>query len=183
MKSVKVLRVLVMVGVLALGSSVGNLRSTLAAAEGPRIAVIDMQRALQSVEAGKKAKQQLEKEFNQRKKELQNEEAALKKMDEEFKKQSLVMSDEARGKKLGEIQARAMKLQEWTQRSQMEIQQKEQQLTEPLVNKIKGLIAETAKTRGYTLVLQKSDVTVLYSLESDDLTTEVVEKFNKGNKS
>jgi Skp family chaperone for outer membrane proteins len=82
-----------------------------------KIGTVDMQKALQSVEDGKKAKAELEKSFNAKKKELQTEEASIKKMGEEFRKQSLVMNEEARAKKQGEIQERIMKFQELTQRA------------------------------------------------------------------
>ena len=147
-----------------------------------KIGTVDMQKALQSVDAGKKAKAQLEKEFNVKKKELQSEEASIKKMGEEFKKQSLVMNDEARAKKQGELQERIMKFQETTGRSQQEIQVKERELTEPIIVKLRGLIGEIAKQKGYGVVLEKNENTVLFSQEKDDLTTEVVNAYNKGNK-
>ena len=150
------------------------------AAEEVKIGVVDMQKALQTVDAGKKAKAQLEKDFNSRKKDLQTEEAAIKKMGEEFRKQSLVMSDEARSKKQNEIQERIMKFQELTQKSQGEIQQKEHELTEPIIAKLRTLIGEIAKKKSMTVVLEKNDATVLYSLEKDDLTTDVIDQFNKG---
>jgi outer membrane protein len=149
------------------------------AAEEVRIATVDMQKALQSVDSGKKAKAQLEKEFNAKKKDLQTEEASIKKMTEEFKKQSLVMSDEARGKKQAELQERIMKFQELTARSQTEIQQKERDLTQPIIGKIRGIIAETAKKRSYTVVLEKNENNVLFSLEKDDLTNDVISAFDK----
>ncbi len=145
-----------------------------------KIGIVDMQRTLQTVEAGKKAKSQLEKEFNAKKKELQTEEAAIKKMGEEFKKQSLVLSDDARMKKQGEIQERIMKFQETTARSQAEIQQKEGELTEPIITKIRKLIAELAKKKGYSVILEKNENTVLFSLEKDELTEEVISGFDKG---
>ncbi len=151
-------------------------------ADETKIAVVDMQKALQSVDSGKKAKSQLEKEFNAKKQDLQKEEAAIKKMNGEFQKQALVLNDEARAKKQAEIQERIMKFQETTQRSQMEIQQKEQELTQPIIQKLRALIADTAKKKNYTLVLEKNENTVLYSQEKDDLTTEVVTLFNKNNK-
>src|SRR4051812_7044319 len=77
-----------------------------------KIATIDMQKALQTVEAGKKAKAQLEKEFNSKKKMLDDEQNAIKKLTEEFKKQSMVLNDEARMKKQTEIQERMGKFQE-----------------------------------------------------------------------
>ena len=148
----------------------------------PKIGIVDMQKALQSVEAGRKAKSQLEKEFNAKKKELQTEEAQIKKLGEEFKKQSLVLSDEARAKKQAELQERFMKFQELTARAQQEIQGKEQELTAPLVSTIRTIIADLAKKRGMTVVLEKNENTVLFSLEKDEITEEVVTIFNKQNK-
>jgi outer membrane protein len=151
-------------------------------AEEIKIGTVDMQKALQSVEAGKKAKSQLEKEFNAKKKELQGEETAIRKMGEEFKKQSLVLSDEARTKKQGEIQERIMKLQEETARSQTEIQKKEQDLTLPIITKLRGIIGEVAKQRGYSVVLERNENMVLFSQDKDDLTGEVISIYNKQNK-
>ena len=144
-----------------------------------RIGTVDMQKALQSVEAGKAAKSQLEKDFNTRKKELQAEEASIKKAGEEFRKQSLVMNDEARAKKQAELQERIMKFQESTQKSQAEIQQKERELTDPILTKLRGIIGELAKKKNYHLVLEKNENTVLYSQEKDDLTQDVISTYNK----
>lgn len=160
---------------------VGAARTSVAAEESFKIGMVDMQKALMSVEAGKKARASLEKEFNAKKQEIQKEEGAIKKLGEEFKKQSLVMSDEARGKKQGEIQERIMKLQEFTAKSQQEIQMKEQELTKPILEKLRGIIGEMAKQKGYTLVLEKNENMVLFSQEKDDLTQDVITTFNKKN--
>ncbi len=147
-----------------------------------KIATVDMQKTIQTVDAGKKAKATLEKEFNAKKAEFQKEEASIKKMGEEFKKQSLVMNDEARMKKQQEIQERIMKFQGETARSQEEIQKKELDMTKPLVEKIKGVIAELAKKKGYTVVLEKNENMVLFSPTQDDLTDEVISAFNQKHK-
>lgn len=156
--------------------------STSLRAEEIKIGVVDMQRAIQSVEAGKKAKGQLEKEFNARKKELQAEESSIKKMGEEFRKQSLVLTDDARAKKQAELQERIMKFQELTARSQQEIAQKEQELTQPIVSGIRKVISDLAKQKGYSFILEKNENTVLFSLDKDDLTADVITAFNKGGK-
>ena len=104
---------------LAISLAVMALAGTASAAEDVKIATVDMQKALQTVDSGRRAKAQLEKEFNSKKTQLQTEEASIKKMTEEFQKQSLVMSDEARAKKQAELQQRIMKFQELTARSQV----------------------------------------------------------------
>ena len=162
--------------VMSMSLVAGN---ALAADPTVKIGTVDMQKALQSVESGKKAKSQLEKDFNAKKKELQTEEASIKKMTEEFKKQSLVMSDEARAKKQAELQERILKFQELTGRSQVEIQQKERELFQPIFTKLRSIIAEMAKKKEYTVILEKNENNVLYSLEKDDLTDEVISTYDK----
>lgn len=158
---------------------VATLSVSAYAAEEMKIGTVDMQKALQTVDAGKKARAQLEREFNAKKKDLQTEEASLKKMIDEFKKQSLVMSDEARAKKQQEIQERGMRFQEQTARSQQEIQKKEQELTAPILIRLRSIISEMAKSKGYSVVLEKNENTVLFSQEKDDLTTEVISAYDK----
>ncbi len=143
-------------GMILLGNA-----GALAELSVPKVAVVDMQKALQTVEEGKKAKSQLETAFNSKKKELQNEESAIKKMGEEFKKQAAVMNDDARGKK------------------QAEIQQKERDLTSPIINRLRGVIGEIAQSKGATVVLEKNENNVLFSLEKDDLTADVITAYNK----
>ncbi len=152
------------------------------AASGIKIGTVDMQRALQNVDEGRAAKAQLEREFNAKKRELQKEEAEIKKMGEAFKKQSLVMSDDARMKKQNEIQERILKFQQLTAQSQAMIQQKEHDLTQPIIDKLKVIVNNVAKQKGYTLVLEKSENTVLYSQQQDDLTDDVIAKFNSESK-
>ena len=177
---------IVFVGALLASSSIFLVRTThvarAAAEPTPKIGTVDMQRALQTVEAGKKAKTHLEQAFNSKKKELQSEESSIKKMTEEFKKQALVMSDEARAKKQAELQERIMKFQELTARSQTEIQQKERELTQPILTKLRSIIANNAKKHDYTVVLEKNENNVLFSLEKDDMTDEVISEFNKSHK-
>ncbi len=156
--------------------------SSARAEDAVKIATVDMQKALQTVDAGKSAKSKLESEFNAKKKELQAEEASIKKMGEEYKKQAAVMNDDARAKKQGEIQERIMKFQETTARSQAEIQQKERDMTQPIIVKLRSIVGDVAKAKSYTIVLEKNENTVLYSLEKDDLTQEVIGLFNKQNK-
>src|SRR3954471_21754695 len=110
MKRVSAAAVAMLMTSLGLSGFSGAARA--AEESGVKIATVDMQRALQTVDAGKKAKAQLEKEFNKKKQELQTEEAAIRKMGEEFKKQSLALSEDARAKKQQELQERVMKFQE-----------------------------------------------------------------------
>ncbi|MBI4925215.1 MAG: OmpH family outer membrane protein, partial [Bdellovibrio sp.] len=129
---------------------IGFLGSSVAIGAETRVATVDMQKAIQNVETGKKAKSDLEKALTLKRKEIQDEEAKINKMGEEFKKQSLVMNEEARAKKQSEIQERIVKLQQLQMKSQTELQQKEQTLTAPILNKLRQIIQDIASKKGYS---------------------------------
>jgi outer membrane protein len=163
-----------------------GVSATIACAEdavATKIATVDMQKALQTVDAGKKAKSQLEKEFNTKKKMLDDEQKAIVKLEGEFKKQTMVLNDEAKEKKFQELQERKMKFQQQLMRSQTEIQQKEGELTAPIVKSLKEIAKDVAGKKGYQMVLDRSnEQTIIFSQEKDDLTDELIKAYNAKNK-
>jgi outer membrane protein len=150
------------------------LNAGFSRADDMKVGIVDMQRAIQTSDTGKKAKSQLEEAFNKKKKELQLEEANLKKLQEEFQKKQSALSDSAKKEQQMKLQEKFMKYQELVQRSQTEIQKKEQEMSEPIIRKIREKVNEIAKKKGYQLVLEKNDSVVLFSMDKDDLTEEVM---------
>ncbi|MCB0363161.1 MAG: OmpH family outer membrane protein [Bdellovibrionales bacterium] len=162
---------------LAVGMSLVFCGAVWAAEEPLKIGYVDMQKAIQSTTAGKKAKETLESEFNKKKKELEKKEADIKKMNEDFEKKKLVLSDEVKEKKATEIRTEMMKYQELVGKSQVEIQKKERDLTLPIVSKLKDLLEKIAKDGKYTVILEKSEQNVLYAIKDIDLTDRLVKDF------
>lgn len=150
-----------------------------ASAAEPKFGVVDMQKALQAVDDGKKAKATLEKEFNDKKKQIQAEEEALKKVTEDFKKQSMVLSEEARNRKQGEIQERIMKYREMFGKAQADIQGRERELTEPIITKLRRVVTEIGEKDNYSMIFEKNENSVLYHVKKDDLTDRVISAYNK----
>ncbi|MEN0059000.1 MAG: OmpH family outer membrane protein [Bdellovibrio sp.] len=153
------------------------MTASLAQAEA-KFGFVDMQKAIQASSAGKKAKTELEGDFNKKKKELEKKEADLKKMGEDLEKKKSVLSEEALAKKQAEFQDEMLKYRDVVGKSQLEIQKKERELTAPILEKMKKVIAKIAKEKGYSLVLENSQM-VLYSTPEADLTDEVIKAFEK----
>src|ERR1700687_4885209 len=116
------------------------LAASLSHAAESKIGYVDMQKAIQATDAGKKAKTELEGEFNKKKKELEKKEADLKKMGEDLERKKAVLSEEVLGKKQAEFQEEMMKYRETVGKSQEEIRKKEQELTQPILDKMKTVI-------------------------------------------
>ncbi len=143
-----------------------------------KLGIVDMQRAIQTSETGKKAKAELELAFNKKKKELQTEEAALKKLQEDFQKKQSALSESAKKEQQAKMQERFMKYQELLQKSQTEIQKKEQEMSEPIIKKIREKVAEIAKKKNYSLILEKNENLVIFYQDKDDVTEEVIKSIN-----
>lgn len=144
-----------------------------------KIGYVDMQKAIQSTTTGKSAKEKLEGDFNKKKKELEKLEADLKKMQEDFEKKAMVLSEDVRQKKQAELQQEILKYQKTVNQSQLEIQKKERELTKPIIEKLQAAIQEVAKADGYTMVLEKSEQSVLWAQKDADLTDKVIKEFEK----
>lgn len=149
--------------------------------ESTKIGYIDMQKAIQSTKAGQKAKKDLESEYNVKKKELEGKDKDLKKMSDDLEKKSLVLSEEVKGKKQMELREEMLKFQETVAKSQVAIQQRERDLTKPILEKLKKIIDDIGKKESYTVILEKSENSVLWAPSKIDLTDRVVKEFDKGN--
>ncbi len=144
-----------------------------------KIGLVDMQKAIQETSTGKKAKKELETEFNKKKKDLDKLEADIKKKGEEFEKRSMAMNEDARAKKQAELQVEMRKYQELAARSQGDIQKRERDLTQPIVTKLRAVIEEIATKDGFTMILERSEQSVMWAKREFDLTDRVVKEFEK----
>ncbi|MEK6774060.1 MAG: OmpH family outer membrane protein [Bdellovibrionota bacterium] len=143
-----------------------------------KIGVVNMQKAIQGSAAGKKAKAELEGDFEKKKKELQKKETDLKKMSEDLERKKSVMSEEAFQQKQAGFQEEMMKFRQIVGTNQMEIQKKEQDLTGPIIEKMRKVIAKIAKEKGYNLILENTAM-VLYHEAALDITDEILKAFEK----
>lgn len=156
-----------------------TLFATSAFAAEIKLGFVDMQKAIQETAAGKKAKKELETEYNSKKKELEKQEADIKKMGEDFEKKSLVMAEDVRLKKQQEIQGQMRKYQELAAKSQMELQKREQENVQPIIKKLRSIIEEIAKKEDFTAILEKSEQSVMWAKKEIDLTERVIKEADK----
>ncbi|MGE3760354.1 MAG: OmpH family outer membrane protein [Pseudobdellovibrionaceae bacterium] len=163
--------------------------TTSANAEDSKIAVVDIRKAVQATSSGKKARTDLEGEFNKRKKELEKKEGDLKKMREDLEKKRSVLSEEVLAKRQGEFQEEMAKFQDTVAKNQMEIRKKEQDLMAPILDKMKSAIEKVATEKGITVVLQRAEETlpwseqgVVWAAKNTDITDAVIAQFEKENK-
>ncbi len=142
-----------------------------------KIAIVNMQQAIQSVDEGKKAREILQKDWEAKQKKLADEGQKIQKAMKDLQKQSLVMDPKTLKAKEDGIQQQILALRELEAKSHQEFQKKDQEVSEPIIRKLRNLVSKISKEKGYTLVLDGNESNVIYS-ETDDITAEVVRLYD-----
>lgn len=152
------------------------------AAANTNVGVVNFQKAMQEVKQGKTAKASLEKQVEAKRKEIEKLQTEVQKLNEDFQKRASVLSEKARQEKGMEIQGKIGNLQELQQKSQMELQQKEAELTRPIIEGLRALVPEVSRKRKLDLVFEGSSGILLYSTNQTDITEELIRAYDEKNK-
>lgn len=142
------------------------------------VAYVDMARALNEVNDGKSAKQQLKSEFEQRQTKLDRMQKELKAEKKRFDKKKAMMKPDARAAKQQELQRRFMELQQTYMKLQQELVKQESELTQGIAAKIRKVIAKIGDRDGYDLIVDIGD-TVLYYKRHREITDQVIREYNR----
>lgn len=144
-----------------------------------KIAIVSLQKALNSVNDGKKAKDSLRKEYEAKKKQIDNMKENLKDMSEDLEKQRMVLSPDALEKKRKDIQTKYLDLQNKAIAYERELKTKEAESAQKILEALQGIVLKISKEEGYTLVIENTNDTVLYSSNGQDITEKVIAAYNK----
>ena len=140
---------------------------------------VDVQKVLVTVNQGAQVRDQLKKTFDEKQKILKDEEDKIRKMQEDYQKKAAVLNDKERAKKEREIQEKIMGIQQKTAEYQKEIQDMEQKLKTPILERVKQIVDDVAKGADVDFVYEAATAPILFAKEEKDLTDEVVKAFNK----
>lgn len=79
---------------------------------------------------------------------------------------------------LDELEDQQKRIQAFQQKAQKDISDKQNELVAPIIDKVKKIIADIAKEKGYAYVMDSAQSGFLYSSPADDLTAEVKKRLN-----
>lgn len=143
-----------------------------------KIALVNLQRALNEVEEGKKAKAAIQADMEAKKKQLDILKEELKKMRDDLEQKKMVLSKEALDKKANEIQTKFLDLQQKAVQYDQELKQKESESVQKILIALKKMVVDVAKNKGFDIVYENSVETVLYTSKGVDITNDVITAYN-----
>jgi outer membrane protein len=165
---------------IVLGIFLLALSPKAAFAEEVKLGYVDLQRALNETEDGRKAKANLKKVFDQKQKELDEQQEALKKDIEDLnKKRTLLPADKVREKE-AELQDRMQKVQQTYMRHQQDLSAKEQEATAKIFERMSKIIGKIATAENFTMVFDRQQGGVLFAKPHLDLTNDLIRRYNSG---
>lgn len=145
-----------------------------------KIGVINSQRLLNETNAGKKAKENLTVFSKNRQALMELEEKELRRMEEDFVKQSSVLSPAAKREREEQFRRRMQEYQQKASELNREVQEKQKDVLEGFRDKMEMIVAKVAKRLGLQLVVDKSKGgPTLYHEEGLDISGSVIEEFNR----
>jgi len=141
--------------------------------------VVDMQRALNECDAGKKAKENFKGQVDKLQADLNKQKSEIEKIKDEVEKKGMVLKEDERKNIERDYQKRLRDFQRTYKDSQAELQQRDNELTGEILRELQEVIAEYGAKQNYTLVLESSNTgAVLFGSRSVDITEQVIQEYN-----
>lgn len=151
---------------------------TSAVVADSKIAVVDTQRAVMESEDGLRMQANLKKLFDKRQQELDKKQNELQKEREELEKQRGVLGQPELQRRAEAWQAEMMQVQQRFVQYNQELQSKQNELMQPILQKTMGVVRRIATQNGLAVVVDKQAVP--YAREDLDLTDRVIQTYNNG---
>lgn len=165
---------------LAIGAAVVAAPAEANAQAQSKIAVVDVRRAVLETEEGLRVQATLKKLFDSRQVELDNKQRQLQGEKDALDKEAAAgkSSKDAIEKKFERLQKAAAELQGLIVEYQNEMRRKEQEMTNPILTKVMGLVRRIAQTEGYEVILDKPAVP--YFRSDLEITDRAIQMYNSG---
>ena len=95
---------------------------------------------------------------------------------QEYQSNEATYSDLVKQDKIAEISGLEQRIQAFQQNAQQSLQKKEQELLEPILSKARKAIEDVATEGGFTYIFDKSQGSILYAKESENVLALVKKK-------
>ena len=151
------------------------------AAAPTKVAIISVQQAILQTKDGQKASGDLQTKFTPRRDELAKKDANIKALQDQMKKGSATMSEEAKTKIARDIDSNQKSLQRDSEDFDADVQQEEGKIMQDLGQKMMDVIIKYATQNGFAVVLDVSNqqTPVLWADPSADITTEIIKLYDQ----
>jgi outer membrane protein len=164
---------------LAIGLLAVLVGATGADDEPLRIAVVDVNQALNSTDEGKAAREELARKQREAEARVQPRIERFKDLQEELKSKKFVLSEDALYQRQLDLIELKNEIESEMKALEGKFKVDEERIVGPLRKKMINVVQSIGREQGFTLIVERASPGLLYSREALDITDAVIEQFNK----
>lgn len=153
-------------------------QASASGADTIKIGVLNMQKFQANSEAMKIEADKLQKKYEDMKKKLDEELKGLQKLEEELKKQSLMLSLDAQSSKKREVERKQRYIQFLRNDFTQEMKDADMENSQKILKELEKIVGKIAKDDGYTLILERKAIGIIYAADSIDITDQVIKAYD-----
>ena len=150
-----------------------------ATAQAVKIAVVNLDRFQQTSKVFQKTGAAMKSKFEELQKKLDEERNVLAKLEEDFKKQSMMLSLDAQEDKKRELEKKRRYYKYLHDEFTQEMKDSEMEAIRKIMEELEKVVEKIAEKEGYTLILERRTMGLVYFSKSIDITDRVVEAYDK----
>jgi outer membrane protein len=151
------------------------------AAQSVKVGVVDLQKFQKNSKAFQKASLSVKKKFDDMQQKLNDERNALTKLDDEFKKQSMMLSLDAQEDKKREFEKKQRQFKFMYDEYSQEMKDTEMEAIKKVMKELEKVVEKMGEKEGYTIILERRTLGLLYFNNAIDLTDRVTEAYDRQN--
>jgi len=139
-----------------------------------KVGVVDLQKALEASDEGRKAKAELQKQVEKIQQDLKTRQDELNALKEEIERQGSLLSETARYDKEKRYQDKLKDFKRLYEDYQEEMRRQDQSLSEKVFKQLAEIIEALGAKEGFDIILEKTQSAVLYRSSKVDITDQVI---------
>jgi outer membrane protein len=151
------------------------------AAQEIKLGFIHAEKVVQAYSGYKDAEAQFEKQREIWNQEIEAKSRELKAMEEDFRAQEPMLTDERRRERMQGLEQRRREFEQYYQQifgSSGEAVRKQEELLSPIYEKVNAIIRQMGEQEKFTMIFDSSTFGIAYAAEGVDLTEKVIERLN-----
>ena len=147
-------------------------------ASAPKIGTVDIQKFQRTSKAFQKTSARVKQKYDSMKNTLEEERKALQKLEEDFKKQSMMLSLDAHEDKKRELDRKKRYVKYLLEDFSQEMKETDRDSTKKVLKELEKIIQKVGKDGGYTLILERNTIGLIYADGATDVTDRVVQLYD-----
>lgn len=144
-----------------------------------KIGYVDLNKALNESDEGKKAVKTLEEIFKGKQAVIDEKQKEIRKLDEELAKQASILNPDALKEKREDFERLKRDFQRMIKDSEEEVEKKRADFMDRIIKALGETIKKLGEEEGFTVILEKNEAGIIYAPEKLNLTGNVIKRYNE----